>query len=85
MMIIENYKRDLDWVLSVLDSCETLNQIEIAENCYEQLVEKWGKSIPIDKFLLISELFEGEISFKKGLEEVKTRIYKKNLDNLSKN
>lgn len=85
MMIIENYKRDLDWVLSVLNSCETLNQVEIAENCYEQLVEKWGKFIPIDKFLLISELFEGEISFKKGLEEVKTRIYKKNIDNLSKN
>jgi hypothetical protein len=39
----------------------------------------------MDKFLLISELFEGEISFKKGLEEVKTRIYKKNLDNLRKN
>ena len=85
MMIIENYKRDLDWVLSVLNSCETLNQVEIAENCYEQLVEKCGKAIPIDKFLLISELFEGEISFKKGLEEVKTRIYKKNIDNLSKN
>lgn len=85
MMIIENYKRDLDWVLSVLDSCETLNQVEIAENCYDQLVEKWGKSIPMDKLLLISELFEGEILFKKGLEEVKTRIYKKNIDILRKN
>ena len=85
MMIIENYKRDFDWVLAVLDSCETLNQVEIAENCYKQLVDMWGKSIPIDKFLLISELFEGEISFKKVLEEVKTRIYKKNIDNLSKN
>lgn len=85
MMIIENYKRDLDWVLAVLDSCETLNQVEIAENCYDQLVEKWGKSIPMDKLLLISELFEGEILFKKGLEEVKTRIYKKNIDILRKN
>ena len=84
-MIIENYKRDLDWVLAVLDSCETLNQVEIAENCYDQLVEKWGKSIPMDKLLLISELFEGEILFKKGLEEVKTRIYKKNIDILRKN
>jgi hypothetical protein len=67
MMMIENYKRDLDWVLSVLESCETLTQVEVSENCYDQLMDKWGKSIPVDKFILISEFFEGEISFKKKL------------------
>ena len=84
-MMIENYKRDLDWVLSVLESCETLTQVEVSENCYDQLMDKWGKSIPVDKFILISEFFEGEISFKKKLEEVKMRIYRKNIDNLYKN
>lgn len=83
--MVEKFEKDLNWVLSVLKSCETLEQLQVAQNCHNQLLNKWNKSVTSDEFSLLSWIFDGEILFEKGVEEVKTKIFKKNIDNLPKN
>lgn len=38
------FKSEYDWVVNVLTSCKTLDQIDVSRNLFNRLVEKWKKS-----------------------------------------
>ena len=43
------FKNEYDWVIDVLSSCRTLDQIKVSRNLFNRLVEKWKKTdISID-------------------------------------
>ena len=43
------FKSEYDWVIDVLSSCRTLDQIKVSRNLFNRLVEKWKKTdISID-------------------------------------
>ena len=43
------FKSEYDWVVDVLSSCKTLDQISVSRNLFNRLVEKWKKTdISID-------------------------------------
>lgn len=43
------FKNEYDWVVNVLSSCKTLDQISVSRNLFNRLLEKWKKTdISID-------------------------------------
>ena len=38
------FKNEYDWVVDVLTSCKTLDQISVSRNLFNRLVEKWKKT-----------------------------------------
>ena len=38
------FKNEYDWVINVLSSCKTLEQIQVSRNLFNRLVEKWKKT-----------------------------------------
>jgi hypothetical protein len=38
------FKKEYDWVVDVLTSCKTLDQISVSRNLFNRLVEKWKKT-----------------------------------------
>lgn len=38
------FKKEYDWVVDVLTSCKTLDQINVSRNLFNRLVEKWKKT-----------------------------------------
>ena len=43
------FKNEYDWVIEVLSSCKTLDQIKVSRNLFNRLIEKWKKTdISID-------------------------------------
>jgi hypothetical protein len=38
------FKNEYDWVVDVLSSCKTLDQIKVSRNLFDRLVEKWKKT-----------------------------------------
>lgn len=38
------FKSEYDWVVDVLSSCKTLDQISVSRNLFNRLVEKWKKT-----------------------------------------
>ena len=38
------FKNEYDWVVNVLSSCKTLDQISVSRNLFNRLVEKWKKT-----------------------------------------
>ena len=38
------FKNEYDWVIEVLSSCKTLDQIKVSRNLFNRLVEKWKKT-----------------------------------------
>ena len=38
------FKSEYDWVVDVLSSCKTLDQIKVSRNLFNRLVEKWKKT-----------------------------------------
>ena len=43
------FKNEYDWVVDVLSSCRTLDQIKVSRNLFNRLIEKWKKTdISID-------------------------------------
>jgi hypothetical protein len=38
------FKKEYDWVVEVLTSCKTLDQISVSRNLFNRLVEKWKKT-----------------------------------------
>ena len=43
------FKSEYDWVVDVLSSCKTLDQIKVSRNLFNRLIEKWKKTdISID-------------------------------------
>ena len=39
--MIEEFKKDYNWIINVLKSCETQGQLDTTEKCYEQFKDKW--------------------------------------------
>lgn len=67
--MIETYKKDFNWVLKVIQSCETPKHLKIANNCYKQFVKKWSLyQFKNDRnYIKLSNLYHK--SFQKILEE----------------
>jgi hypothetical protein len=38
------FKNEFDWVIDVLSSCKTLEQVQVSRNLFNRLVEKWKKT-----------------------------------------
>lgn len=38
------FKSEYDWVVDVLSSCKTLDQISVSRNLFNRLLEKWKKT-----------------------------------------
>ena len=38
------FKNEYDWVVNVLSSCKTLDQISVSRNLFNRLLEKWKKT-----------------------------------------
>ena len=38
------FKSEYEWVVDVLSSCKTLDQIKVSRNLFNRLVEKWKKT-----------------------------------------
>ena len=38
------FKNEYDWVVNVLSSCKTLDQISVTRNLFNRLLEKWKKT-----------------------------------------
>ena len=52
--MIEDFKKDYDWVINVLQSCTKQGQLDTTEKCYGQFKDKWSsffksKDSQIDK------------------------------------
>ena len=65
------FKSEYDWVVDVLSSCKTLDQIKVSRNLFNRLVEKWKKTdISID----FSKI---EMSYSKIEKVILSKIRKK--------
>lgn len=65
------FKNEYDWVVNVLSSCKTLDQISVSRNLFNRLVEKWKKTdISID----FSKI---EMSYSKIEKVILSKIRKK--------
>ncbi len=51
------FQVELNWVLDVLTSCVTLEQISVSNNLYTRLMSKWGKTLTCHRIETISTLF----------------------------
>jgi hypothetical protein len=41
--MIEEFKRDYNWVINVLKSCKKQSHLDTTEKCYKQFKKKWSK------------------------------------------
>ena len=65
------FKNEYDWVIDVLSSCKTLDQISVSRTLFNRLVEKWKKTdISID----FSKI---EMSYSKIEKVILSKIRKK--------
>lgn len=65
------FKNEYDWVVDVLSSCKTLDQISVSRNLFNRLLEKWKKTdISID----FSKI---EMSYSKIEKVILSKIRKK--------
>lgn len=65
------FKNEYDWVVNVLSSCKTLDQISVSRNLFNRLLEKWKKTdISID----FSKI---EMSYSKIEKVILSKIRKK--------
>jgi hypothetical protein len=40
--MIENFKKDYNWIINVLESCTKQGQLDTTEKCYKQFKHKWS-------------------------------------------
>lgn len=40
--MIEDFKKDYNWVINVLESCTIQGQLDTTEKCYNQFKDKWS-------------------------------------------
>lgn len=38
------FKNEFNWVIDVLSSCKTLEQVQVSRNLFNRLIEKWKKT-----------------------------------------
>lgn len=65
------FKNEYDWVVNVLSSCKTLDQISVSRNLFNRLVEKWKKT---DVSIDFSKI---EMSYSKIEKVILSKIRKK--------
>ena len=65
------FKKEYDWVVNVLSSCKTLDQISVSRNLFNRLVEKWKKT---DVSIDFSKI---EMSYSKIEKVILSKIRKK--------
>ena len=65
------FKNEYDWVVNVLTSCKTLDQISVSRNLFNRLLEKWKKT---DVSIDFSKI---EISYSKIEKVILSKIRKK--------
>lgn len=41
-MNMEQYTKEFNWILKVIQSCRTKSHILVATNCYSQFAKKWS-------------------------------------------
>jgi len=51
------FQVEYNWVLDVLTSCVTLEQIQVARNLYSKLMVKWGTNLSESRHYTIGVLF----------------------------
>ena len=51
------FQVEYNWVLDVLTSCVTLDQIQVARNLYSKLMTKWGGNLSESRHYTIGVLF----------------------------
>ena len=51
------FQVEYNWVLDVLTTCVTLDQIQVARNLYSKLMEKWGGNLSESRHYTIGVLF----------------------------
>lgn len=65
------FKNEYDWVVNVLSSCKTLDQISVSRNLFNRLLEKWKKT---DVSIDFSKI---EMSYSKIEKVILSKIRKK--------
>ena len=51
------FQVEYNWVLDVLTSCVTLEQISVADNLFKKLMAKWGGKLDESRIYTIGVLF----------------------------
>jgi hypothetical protein len=62
------------WVIKVLESCETVDQIRVSQTLFEIFINKWGKTLSLERKLRLQNNFD-------KLKWVQSRKIKKKLIN----
>jgi len=60
------------WVIKVLESCETVDQIRVSQTVFETFIKKWDKTLSLQRKLRLQNNFD-------KLRWVQSRKIKKNL------
>ena len=56
-MDAKQFQVEFDWVLNVLNSCETLDQVQVTHNLYVRLLVKWSSGLNSPKIKALNILF----------------------------
>lgn len=65
------FQVEFNWVIDVLTSCVTLDQMQVARNLYSKLMVKWGTNLSETRHYTIGVLFN-------KIEKFQTNKIKKN-------
>lgn len=66
-------QEEYSWVVSVLESCESENQVEVSKNLFKQYLIKWSHEISEERKTRLSHIF-GKLTTSKVLEIRKNRL-----------
>jgi hypothetical protein len=66
-MDILKLQKEYDWVVTVLNSCENLQQINSSENLFKNFIHKWIDELSEEKTLTLNWNFKKHVSQKKLL------------------
>lgn len=58
----EIFDRDYNWILRVVESCETKQQVDGAMNCYDLWIKKHSKEINSDRLLASRNIYRQILS-----------------------
>lgn len=71
------FQVEFNWVLDVLTSCVTLDQVQVAHNLYSKLISKWDSKLSDSRIYTIGVLF-------KKIEKFQINKIKKNRSHFNK-
>lgn len=78
-MDAKQFQVEFDWVLNVLNSCETLDQVQVAHNLFVKLLVKWSSGLNKSKIKALNVLFVKLEKFqinkiKKSYSQINNRV-----------